>query len=153
MTRCPPPVTIDTMRAELERVFSRRPIPHPTATPPRRANMRHRHGACRAPPTRPGVAIFPGGEKKPPFQRNAEAHRDKPGGSPVELMRGARKYCHAHSPATRMPDSPNSVFVARISVLRSRYGTRKYGGSCGLAGGAGSKHPRLSLTLRKSAAN
>ena len=154
MARCTfPPSQLIQCVPDWRTFFSHRPIPRPTATLPRRANLRHRHGACRAPPTRPGVAIFPGGKKKPPFQRNAEAHRDKPGGSPVELMRGARKYCHAHSPATRMPDSPNSVFAARISVLRSRYGTGKYGGPCGLAGGAGSKHPRLSLTLRKNVDN
>ena len=51
-----------------------------------------------------GVAIFPGGVKKPPFQRNAEAHRDKPGGSPVELMRGARKYCHTRTEPERLAE-------------------------------------------------
>ena len=52
---------------------------------------------CTAGLTLSGVAIFPGWVKKPPFHRNAEAHRDKPGGSPVELMRGARKNCQTHA--------------------------------------------------------
>ncbi len=35
------------------------------------------------------------GLKKPPFHGSSEAHRDKPGGSPVVLMWDARKNCHA----------------------------------------------------------
>ena len=35
------------------------------------------------------------GLKKPPFHGSSQAHRDKPGGSPVGSMWDARKNCHA----------------------------------------------------------
>ncbi len=75
------------------------------------------------------------GLKKPPFHGSSEAHRDKPGGSPVGLMWDARKNCHApiqcpaHSWNLRINPIHECPYYRRLSKNdKSVYrGYRRYG--------------------------